>query len=74
MCGNGESIYGIISGLAAAAAILIMAFAEKHGGAHEHALPHAGAVHAVQNVAPVRLELRCARTVLRAQSGLQSGI
>jgi len=33
MCGSSEDISGIMVGLAAAAAILVMAFADRHAGA-----------------------------------------
>ena len=47
MC-SGENIYGIVAGLIAAAAILMLAFAEKHGGHHDD--PHT-AQHALSAIA-----------------------
>ena len=53
MCGNGENIYGIIAGLVAAAAMLMVAFADKHGGDHARAPTHAAVVQAVQEMSPI---------------------
>lgn len=50
MC-SGENVYGIIAGLVAAAAMLVMAFADKHGSEHAHA-------HAVQIVSPISFEIQ----------------
>lgn len=59
MCGNGSGVYGIVAGLIGAAGILVMAYAEKHGGeAHVSKPAHAAFVHAVQVVSPVRVDLR----------------
>jgi hypothetical protein len=58
MC-TGENVYGIIAGLVAAAAVLVMAFADKHGGEHAHANPaQSNVAQAVQIVSPVSVEFR----------------
>ena len=36
MCGGGDNVYGIVAGLVGASAMLVLAFAEKHGGEHAH--------------------------------------
>jgi hypothetical protein len=51
MCGNGENMFGIIAGLVAAAAMLVMAYADKHG-----ANAHAHAAHTVVAMSPVGVE------------------
>jgi hypothetical protein len=57
MCGSAFNGYGLIAGLVSAAAILVMAYAEKHGGAHADA--HRAIIpHAVTAVLPGGVELR----------------
>jgi hypothetical protein len=58
MCGNGENVYGIIAGLVAAAAMLVMAFADKHGGAHATAPAHHVVAQAVQVVSPISVDIQ----------------
>jgi hypothetical protein len=49
MCGSSEDISGIIVGLAAAAAILLMAFADRHAGAgHVPTSAHASAIYSIK--------------------------
>lgn len=56
MC-SGDNVYGIVAGLVGAAAILVMAFADKHGGdAHATAPIHAEAGR-IQVAPPVSVEL-----------------
>jgi hypothetical protein len=57
MCGNGENAFGIIAGLVAAAAMLVMAFAEKHG-AHATAPAHSAVAQAVQAVSPISVDVQ----------------
>ena len=57
MCGSGENVYGIVAGLVAAAAMLVMAYADKHGGDHAPAPAHHVA-QIVQVVSPIGVELR----------------
>ncbi|HVV32751.1 MAG TPA: hypothetical protein VHC73_05930 [Vitreimonas sp.] len=59
MCGSGEGVYGIVAGLIGAAAILVMAYAEKHGGeVHAHKSAQAAVAYAVQVASPVSVGLR----------------
>jgi hypothetical protein len=60
MCGSEENGLGIIMGLIAAAAILVFAFAEKHGGAHAAQPVHtisAPATHVAIEMRPVTLDI-----------------
>ena len=58
MCGSGENVYGIVAGLVAAAAMLVMAYTDKHGGDHAAAPAHHRVAQAVQAVSPIGVELR----------------
>lgn len=58
MCGNGEGVYGIVAGLVAAAAVLVMALAEKHGGEAHVGNPAPAAVRSVQVASPVSVDFR----------------
>jgi hypothetical protein len=53
MCGSDEDGIGIITGLIAAAAILVFAFAERYGGAHAGAIVQ----HSISAPAHVALEM-----------------
>jgi hypothetical protein len=60
MCGSSENGIGIIASLIAAGAILLLAFAEKHAGAHAPApAPHtlsAPATHVAIEMRPVTID------------------
>ena len=63
MCGSGENGIGVISGLIVAAAILVFAFAEKHGGLHatapaQHTISAPASAPASAPGAHVGLEMR----------------
>ena len=66
MCGNGENIYGIVAGLVAAAAILVMAFVEKHGpdAHHAHASPPSVAAFDLASPASVDVSYEGVRVVI----------
>ncbi|MFT3729761.1 MAG: hypothetical protein QM759_18205 [Terricaulis sp.] len=56
MC-SGENVYGIIAGLITAAAVLVMAYADKHGGDAHVARPAHAVVKTVEITPPVSIRL-----------------
>jgi len=74
MCGSEESKLGIITGLIAAAGILVFAFAEKHGGLHapapaQHTIS-APATHVAFELSPVALDIDVAQARVSVEVSL----